>query len=55
MAAPFFAFRGLVMASPVWYPTLAEPVRRKLFTFMRRVLDQPRFDPDRAEEYFQDD
>jgi len=55
VAAPFFAFRGLVMASPVWYPTLAEPVRRKLFTFMRRVLDAPRFDPDRAEEYFLDD
>jgi len=44
-AAPFFAFRCLVMASPVWYPSLNEPVRRKLFSFMISVLDAPRFDP----------
>lgn len=34
VVAPFFAFRGLVMASPLWYPHLAEGVRRKLFAFM---------------------
>ncbi|GAB4236870.1 MAG: hypothetical protein OHK0028_13970 [Deltaproteobacteria bacterium] len=45
VAAPFFAFRCLVMASPVWYPSLDEPVRRKLFSFLLRVLDAPRFDP----------
>jgi streptomycin 6-kinase len=44
-AAPFFAFRVLVMASPVWYPDLAEPVRRRLWDFMESVLDAPRFDP----------
>jgi hypothetical protein len=49
-AAPFFAFRCLVMASPVWYPSLAEAVRRKLFSFMLRVLDAPRFDPGRVNE-----
>ena len=27
-AAPFFAFRGLVVASPVWYPNLSIDVRR---------------------------
>lgn len=47
-AAPFFAFRCLVMASPVWYPSLDEPVRRKLFSFMLSTLDAPRFDPDRV-------
>jgi len=47
-AAPFFAFRCLVMASPVWYPSLDESVRRKLFSFMISVLDAPRFDPDRV-------
>jgi hypothetical protein len=49
-AAPFFAFRCLVMASPVWYPTLPEAVRRKLFSFTFRVLDSPRFDPERVNE-----
>ncbi|HXX92820.1 MAG TPA: phosphotransferase, partial [Planctomycetota bacterium] len=55
VAAPFFAFRGLVLGSPVWFPSLAPEVRRKLFTFIRRVLELPRFDPERAEEYFDDD
>lgn len=42
---PFFAFRGLVMASPLWYPTLPEGVRQKLFTFIQAVLDVDTFDP----------
>jgi hypothetical protein len=50
-APPFFAFRGLVIASPIWYPTLALGVRRKLFNFIGNVLDQPRFDPARVNEY----
>ncbi len=48
VAAPFFAFRGLVMASPVWYPTLDEKVRRALFDFILGVLDAPAFDPARV-------
>jgi len=51
VAAPFFAFRGLVMASPVWYPTLAEDVRRKLFAFLQATLDAEVFDPARVNEY----
>ncbi|MBH0199594.1 MAG: phosphotransferase [Nitrospira sp.] len=50
-AAPFFAFRGLVVASPVWYPNLTIDVRRSLFRFIENVLDVPRFDPDRVNEY----
>lgn len=49
--APFFAFRGLVMASPLWYPHLAEGVRRKLFAFIQAVLDAPAFDPERVNDY----
>jgi len=45
VAAPFYAFRCLVMASPVWYPTLPEEVRRKLFSFLEAVLDAEAFDP----------
>lgn len=50
-AAPFFAFRGLVLASPVWYPKLPIDVRRTIFRFMQNVLDEPRFDPARVNEY----
>ena len=51
VAAPFFAFRGLVMAHPVWYPNLNPEVRRKLFAFMQAVLSVNIFDPDKANEY----
>jgi aminoglycoside phosphotransferase (APT) family kinase protein len=51
VAAPFFAFRGLVMANPLWYPALDAAVRQKLFRFVTRVLEEPRFDPARANEY----
>jgi hypothetical protein len=50
-AAPFFAFRGLVVASPVWYPKLSIEVRRTIFRFIEHVLDAPRFDPSRMNEY----
>ncbi len=51
VAAPFFAFRGLVMASPLWYPHLTEGVRRKLFAFIEAVLDADVFDPERVNAY----
>ena len=51
VAAPFFAFRGLVMASPVWYPTLPDAVRRKLLSFVVAVLESDRFDPQKVNRY----
>lgn len=50
-AAPFFAFRGLVVASPLWYPNLSIDTRRSLFRFIENVLDVPRFEPERVNEY----
>ncbi len=50
-AAPFFAFRGLVVASPVWYPNLPIGVRRSIFHFIQNVLDVPQFEPARVNEY----
>jgi len=41
---PFYAWRGLVIASPVWYPHLTLNVRRKLFNFVRNMLETERFD-----------
>jgi len=51
VVAPFLAFRGLVMANPLWYPALQAEVREKIFRFVVSVLEQPRFDPARADEY----
>ncbi|MCS6898077.1 MAG: phosphotransferase [Nitrospira sp.] len=50
-AAPFFAFRGLVVASPLWYPDLSLEIRRRLFRFIENVLDSPHFEPGRVNEY----
>jgi hypothetical protein len=51
VAAPFLAFRGLVMANPLWYPALDERLRRKLLSFVRNALEDARFDPARANAY----
>lgn len=51
VVAPFFAFRGLVMASPLWYPMLPQRVRRKLFTFIQAVMDAEAFDPYKVNAY----
>jgi hypothetical protein len=51
VVGPFFAFRGLVVANPLWYPRLGPGVRAKLLHFVRGVLDDPRFDPLRINAY----
>jgi hypothetical protein len=51
VAAPFLAFRGLVMANPLWYPALAAGVREAIVRFVVNVLDEDSFDPARAQEY----
>lgn len=47
----FYVFRCLVIASPVWYPTLPSELRRKIFNFARNVLDADHFDPKDVNEY----
>lgn len=51
VVAPFYAFRALVVASPVWYPRLDETVRRRMFNFLEAVLEETRFDPARVNAY----
>jgi hypothetical protein len=51
VVAPFLAFRGLVMASPLWYPTLPDTVRQRILTFIVAVLESDRFDPQKANLY----
>jgi hypothetical protein len=51
VAPPFLAFRGLVMANPLWYPALADDVRRKLLAFVVNVLESNCFDPRKVNQY----
>jgi hypothetical protein len=41
---PFYVWRSLVVASPIWYPNLGRDNRRRFFNFIRAVLDTDRFD-----------
>ncbi|MBI4844010.1 MAG: phosphotransferase [Nitrospirae bacterium] len=51
VTAPFYAFRGAVVANPVFYPKVAKSNRRKIFNFMHNVLKAKSFNPDRVNEY----
>jgi len=51
VVAPFLAFRGLVLASPLWYPTLPDGVRQRILTFMFAVLEGDGFDPEKVNLY----
>ena len=48
---PFLAFRGLVMASPLWYPTLPDAVRHSILAFIVAALESDRFDPQKTNHY----
>jgi aminoglycoside phosphotransferase (APT) family kinase protein len=52
-APPFFAWRALVVANPVFYPKMSAPGRDRLLGFTESVLDAGAVDPARAEELFQ--
>ncbi len=49
VVAPFFAWRTLVVASPVWYPDIADVVRERMLRFAERLLAGERFDPNTIE------
>ena len=51
VAAPFIAFRALVMANPLWYPALAQNVRVALLNLVRNVLNNTCFQPQCVNEY----
>lgn len=50
VVAPFFAWRGLVVASPMWY-NIPDAVRMHLFRFIENVLQEAEFEPTRIREY----
>jgi thiamine kinase-like enzyme len=49
---PFYVWRSLVVASPIWYPNLQEQVRVKLFNFARNILDTQKVDLKAVNSYF---
>ena len=51
---PWLAWRALVLASPVWYPAIAEEVRCKLLTFAYRVLCAERYDYGRVNQFLEE-
>jgi hypothetical protein len=51
--APFCVFRGLVIASPEWYPDHPDPVRRRLFNFVVNVLEEEVFDWEHVNRYLE--
>jgi hypothetical protein len=41
----FLAFRALVIAHPLWYPELSDPLRLTLIHFARRMMVDSKFNP----------
>lgn len=52
--APFFAFRGVVVANPIFYPDLSTISRNKIFRFVKNVLASERFDISKINQYITD-
>ena len=48
---PWFAWRALVLASPIWYPDISEDVRLKLLRFTRKVLSTKRYNFRKVNQY----
>ncbi|UCD34795.1 MAG: phosphotransferase [Nitrospiraceae bacterium] len=51
VVAPFYAFRGAVVANPVFYAEVTRENRRKIFNFIHGVLDDERFHIEKVNEY----
>ncbi|HXX80394.1 MAG TPA: hypothetical protein VEI46_02540 [Thermodesulfovibrionales bacterium] len=47
----FYAFRGVVVANPVFYPQLTNKKRKIIFRFIHNVLDSEKFEPEKVNEY----
>lgn len=51
VAAPFYAFRGAVVANPVFYPEVTMDQRKSIIRFVLNVLDDAAFDVNRVNDY----
>lgn len=50
---PFYVWRALVVASPIWYPRLQLDVRLKLFKFIENMLQINKFDIQSVNDYLE--
>jgi hypothetical protein len=48
---PFYAFRGMVVIHPVYYPEMRKEQRRMLVNFVLNVLEEDEFNPDDIDRY----
>ncbi len=53
VVAPFYAFRGAVVANPAFYPEVTPEGRRKILNFVNGVLDDRSFNIDKVNEYIE--
>ncbi len=51
---PFYAWRGLVIASPIWYPNLLAETRKKIFNFIKNILETEKFNQKIVNSYLKD-
>jgi hypothetical protein len=51
---PWFAWRALVLANPLWYPTISKDVRRQMLNFARRVMSVESYDYRQVNQYLED-
>ena len=51
---PFYAWRALVIANPIWYPSLEIDIRKKIFNFIHNVLEVKVFDITKVNDYLSD-
>lgn len=47
----FYAFRGVVVANPVFYNDVSPSQRKMIFRFIHNVLDSERFEPETVNRY----
>jgi len=52
VASPFFAWRCLVLASPIWYPNLKPKIRKQLIDFIKFALDTKRLSSKSIKNHF---
>jgi len=48
---PFYAFRGMVVIHPIYYPEMKKEQRRMLVNFVLNVLEEDEFNPDDVDRY----
>jgi len=51
---PFYAWRGLAVASRIWYPHLSLDTRTKLLNFVKNVLQTECFNVENVNRYIKD-